>query len=140
MKNMKIAIPVENGRLNSHFGGSRHFCLFEVDENTNTVLRSETVEAPEHKPGRFPVWLCEQGAQVVIVGGIGQRALSIFSHHGIRVVAGQPNASAESLVAAYLAGNLVVAPMGCSHHHDHEHRHDHHHHGQEHDCHEPKAH
>jgi len=22
---MKIAIPVENGRLNSHFGGSRHF-------------------------------------------------------------------------------------------------------------------
>jgi predicted Fe-Mo cluster-binding NifX family protein len=28
---MKIAIPVENGRLNSHFGGSRHFALIEVD-------------------------------------------------------------------------------------------------------------
>jgi predicted Fe-Mo cluster-binding NifX family protein len=122
---MRIAIPVENGRLNPHFGGSRHFSLFEVDKETNTILRSETVEAPEHKPGLFPVWLREQGAEVVIAGGIGQRALAIFAHHGIRVVAGQPNGSAESLAAAYLAGKLIEAPAGCSHHHEHEG----HHHG-----------
>jgi predicted Fe-Mo cluster-binding NifX family protein len=128
---MKIAIPVENGRLNSHFGGSRQFCLFEVDENTNIILRSETLEAPEHKPGRFPVWLREQGAQVVIAGGIGQRALAIFAHHGIQVVAGQANGSAESLVAAFLAGKLVEPPTGCSHHHEHHHHH-HHHNGHDH--------
>jgi len=129
---MKIAIPVENGRLHSHFGGSRHFCLFEVDENTNTIMRSETLEAPEHEPGRFPVWLHEQGAQVVIAGGIGQRALAIFAHHNIRVVAGRPDYSAESLVAAYLAGMLVEPPQKCSqhehqghHHHGHNHRHGH---------------
>jgi predicted Fe-Mo cluster-binding NifX family protein len=132
---MKIAIPVEDGRLNSHFGGSRQFSLFEVGENTNTILRSETLEAPEHKPGLLPVWLREQGAQVVIAGGIGPRALAIFAHHGIRVVAGQPNGSAESLVAAYLAGELIEPPTGCTHHHEHhghEHGHAHefgHHHG-----------
>jgi predicted Fe-Mo cluster-binding NifX family protein len=119
---MKIAIPVENGRLNAHFGGSHHFALFEVEDSTNTVLRSETLEAPEHKPGLFPMWLREQGAKVVIAGGIGQRALTIFAHHGIKVVAGQPDASAESLVAAYLDGRLLGTPTGCSHHHD-----DHHH-------------
>lgn len=132
---MKIAIPVENGQLNSHFGASRQFCLFEVDDNNNTIMRSETMEAPEHKPGLFPVWLREQGAQVVIAGGIGQRALAIFAHHGIRVVAGQANGSAESLVAAFLAGKLGEPPTACLHHHDH-HGHDHghghehgHHHG-----------
>ncbi len=117
---MKIAVPVENGRLNSHFGGTRHFCLFGVDETTHTIMRSETHEAPEHKPGLFPVWLNEQGAGVIIAGGIGQRALEIFAHYGIKVVAGEPNCSAESLVALYLAGTLIAAPEGCSHHHDHD--------------------
>ncbi|HWQ92555.1 MAG TPA: NifB/NifX family molybdenum-iron cluster-binding protein [Clostridia bacterium] len=124
---MKIAIPVENGRLNSHFGGSRHFCLLDLDVNANTILRSETLEAPEHKPGLFPIWLREHGAEVVIAGGIGQRALSIFAHHGIRVVAGAPNASVESLVAEYLTGRLVSPPTECSHPHEH-HAHDHGHH------------
>jgi predicted Fe-Mo cluster-binding NifX family protein len=124
---MKIAIPVENGRLNSHFGGSRHFALMEVDQNTKTILRSETLPAPEHKPGLFPRWLREHGVQVVIAGGIGQRALEIFAQNGIAVRAGQPDASVETLVAAYLRGQLVETPAGCSHHHDHhghEHGHD----------------
>ena len=116
---MKIAIPVDNGRLHSHFGGSRHFALIEVDQNTKTVLRSETLPAPEHQPGLFPRWLREQGVQVVIAGGIGQRALAIFAQNGISVVAGQPAAPVETLVAAYLAGQLVQTPEGCAHHQDH---------------------
>lgn len=129
---MKIAIPIENGRLNSHFGGSRHFALIEVDENTKTVLRSETLPAPEHQPGAFPRWLREQNVQVVIAGGIGQRALSIFAQNGIQVRAGQPDAPAEALIAAYLAGQLVQTSEGCTHHHDHhehDHEHGHGHHG-----------
>ena len=51
---MKIAIPIENGHLNSHFGGSRQFAIVEVDPNTKATLRSETLPAPEHQPGVFP--------------------------------------------------------------------------------------
>jgi len=116
---MKIAIPVENGRLNSHFGGSRHFALIEVDKNTKTILRSETLPAPEHKPGLFPRWLREQGVHVVIAGGIGQRALALFAQNAIAVRAGQPHAAVESLVAAYFEGQLVETPEGCTHHSDH---------------------
>jgi predicted Fe-Mo cluster-binding NifX family protein len=116
---MKIAIPVENGRLHSHFGGSRHFALIEVDENTKTLLRSETLPAPEHQPGVFPRWLRDQGAQVVIAGGIGPRALALFAQQGVRVVAGQPDAPVDVLVNAYLAGQLVQTPEGCAHHHEH---------------------
>jgi len=131
---MKIAIPVENGRLNSHFGGTRHFALIEVDPEAKTTLRSETLPAPEHQPGAFPRWLREQNVQVVIAGGIGQRALAIFAQNGIQVLAGQPDAPVEALVAAYLAGQLVQAPAGCAHHDDHhgqghEHGHSHDWHG-----------
>ncbi len=129
---MKLAVPVENGRINSHFGGSRQFCLFDVDEATSAILRSETLDAPPHKPGLFPVWLREQGAQVVIAGGIGERALAIFAHHGIRVVAGLPNGTAEAQVAAFLAGELPAPPTGCTHHHDHDHDHPGHEHGHSH--------
>ena len=121
---MKIAIPVENGRLHSHFGGSRQFAIIEVDPNTKATVRAETLPAPEHQPGAFPRWLRGLGVEVVVVGGIGHRALAIFAQHGIQVRAGQHDAPVEALVAAYLEGRLVQTPEGCAHHH-HEHGHEH---------------
>ncbi|HHY87057.1 MAG TPA: dinitrogenase iron-molybdenum cofactor biosynthesis protein [Verrucomicrobia bacterium] len=128
---MKIAIPIENGRLHGHFGGCREFALVEVDAEQKLALRTETVSAPEHQPGLFPRWLRELGVQVVIAGGIGRRALANFAHHGIVVRAGTANTAIEPLVAAYLSGQLTVTPEGCDHHghhHDHEHHHHHHNH------------
>jgi predicted Fe-Mo cluster-binding NifX family protein len=125
---MKIAIPVENGRLNSHFGGSRHFALIEVDPEAKTTLRTETLPEPEHVPDAFPRWLQSQGVGVVIAGGIGQRALALFAQQGIDVVAGLPDEPVEALVEAYLSGRLTGKPEGCAHHGDgHDHGHDHHH-------------
>jgi predicted Fe-Mo cluster-binding NifX family protein len=129
---MKIAIPVENGRLHSHFGGSRHFAIVEVDPDTKGTVRAETLPAPEHQPGAFPRWLRELGVEVVIVGGIGQRALTLFGQNGINVVAGQAGQTVENLVAACLNGGLSAQLEGCAHH---EHGHHHHHahaHGHEH--------
>lgn len=128
---MKIAIPVENGRLHYHFGGCREFALVDVDAQNKSALHTEIVSAPEHQPGLFPRWLREQGVRAVIAGGIGHRALANFAHHGITVVAGPPNSEVEPLVTAYLSGQLTVPPEGCEHHeHHHDHGpHGHHHHG-----------
>jgi predicted Fe-Mo cluster-binding NifX family protein len=126
---MKIALPVENGRLHAHFGGSGHFAVVEVNPNTKATLRSETLPAPDHQPGAFPRWLQSLGVELVIVGGIGRRALAIFAQHGIQVRAGQPNAPVEALVDAYLEGRLIQTPEGCAHYHEHGH---HHHHGHDH--------
>jgi predicted Fe-Mo cluster-binding NifX family protein len=126
---MKIAIPVENGRLNSHFGGSRHFALIEVDPKAKTTFRTETLPAPEHQPGAFPRWLQSQGVEVVIAGGIGHRALALFAQQGINVVAGLPDGPVEALVEAYLNGQLTGKPERCAHHHEHGHEHGHDHHG-----------
>lgn len=116
---MKIAIPVENNCLNSHFGGSRQFAIVEVELQTRAILRTETRPAPKHEPGAFPRWLQSLGVNVVIAGGIGQRALMLFAQQGINVVAGQANAPVGKLVEAYLLGTLTAKPEGCSHHGEH---------------------
>ena len=128
--NIHIAIPVADGRLHGHFGGCREFALIQVDPEQKLTLHTEVLPAPEHQPGAFPRWLREQGVEVVIAGGIGQRALANFAQHGITVRAGFADAPVEQLVAAYLNGQLTATPDGCEHHghhHDHEHGHHQHH-------------
>jgi predicted Fe-Mo cluster-binding NifX family protein len=128
---MKIAIPVQGGRLHDHFGGCREFAVIEVDPERKTTVSATVLAAPEHQPGVFPRWLREMGVGTVIAGGIGRRALGLFAQHGIVVRAGPAGTSVEELVAAYLEGRLTVTPDGCGHH-DREHGHHHHHPGQHH--------
>jgi predicted Fe-Mo cluster-binding NifX family protein len=124
--NMTIALPTANGRLHEHFGGSREFTFVQTDPGQRRILNQRAVVPPPHAPGVFPRWVREQGAEVVIAGGIGPRALAIFAQQGITVRAGRPSAPVEELVAAYLEGRLTATPDGCGHHdHDGDHRHDH---------------
>lgn len=125
-----IAIPSAEGRLHGHFGGCREFTLVQADPEQRKIISIRSVTPPPHTPGLFPRWLSEQGANVIIVGGIGQRAIALFAQQGIQVRAGLPNAPVEQLVAAYLNGELTATPEGCTnhgHHHDHEHHHGHDH-------------
>jgi predicted Fe-Mo cluster-binding NifX family protein len=127
-----IAIPTADGRLHGHFGGCREFTLVQADPDQRKLVSIRSVTPPPHAPGFFPRWLREQGANVIIAGGIGRRALDLFAQQGIEVRAGLPDAPVEQLVTAYLNGQLTATPEGCAHHghhHDHEHHHhDHHHH------------
>lgn len=127
---MTIAIPTTGGRLHEHFGGSTEFALVETDAAQRKILGIRTVTAPPHEPGLFPRWLHEQGANVVIAGGIGRRALALFAQQGIIVRAGRAGATIEGLANAYLNDQLLTEPKGCNHHH--EHPHGHHHHGETH--------
>jgi len=126
-----IAIPTVEGRLHGHFGGCREFTLVQADPQQKKIISIQPVIPPPHAPGLFPRWLREQGAKVIIAGGIGQRALALFAEQGIEVRAGIAGESVESLVNAYLNGKLTATPEGCTqhgHHHDgdeHHHHHDH---------------
>jgi predicted Fe-Mo cluster-binding NifX family protein len=122
-----IAIPTAEGRLHGHFGGCREFTLVQADPEQRKIVSIRPVTPPPHAPGLFPRWLREQGAKIIIVGGIGGRALAIFAQEGIEVRAGEPDATVEALVTAYFDGRLTGSPTGCEHHghhHDHEHEHD----------------
>lgn len=112
---MKIAIPVMDGRLCMHFGHCEQFALLDVDEATKKVTGKRMMTPPPHEPGVLPRWLHEQGATVIIAGGMGQRAQSLFAENGIKVVVGAPAEAPEELVSQYLAGTLVSGANACDH-------------------------
>ena len=131
-----IAIPTAEGRLHGHFGGCREFTLVQADPEQRKIVSIRPVTPPPHAPGLVPRWLREQGANVIIAGGIGQRAIALFAQQGIAVRAGEPGATVEALATAYLNGQLVNEPAGCTHHHHDEAGGHHHHDGGHHHEHE----
>jgi len=112
---MKYAIPVNEGVLSAHFGHCEQFALIDADEKSKTIIRKELVASPGHQPGFLPPWLAKQGVQVVIAGGMGGSAISLFQQSGIDVLLGAPAADPEKVVIDYLKGNLVLGDNRCEH-------------------------
>jgi predicted Fe-Mo cluster-binding NifX family protein len=112
---MKIAIPVEAGRVSMHFGHCEQFEVFEVSETDRTISGRAAHRPPPHEPGVLPQWLHELGADVIITGGMGPRAQQLFAHNGIRVVLGCPAEDPEQVAAAYLKGTLQTGDNVCDH-------------------------
>ncbi len=123
---MKIAIPVADGMLFSHFGHAPAFAFIDTDEAGNITAR-EDVAAPPHEPGVLPRWLSERGVELVMTGGIGPAAVNLLAKRGIDVLIGVAGDTPEALVAAHFAGALQTGVNGCNHDHDDGHGHGHHH-------------
>lgn len=112
---MKIAIPLADGKLSMHFGHCQEFALVDVDENTQEVLQTQTLQPPAHQPGVLPAWLHELGANVIIAGGMGQRAQQLFAQNDIKVIIGASAQNSEELIKAFLAGTLETGENICDH-------------------------
>jgi predicted Fe-Mo cluster-binding NifX family protein len=112
---MRIAIPMADGRLAQHFGHCEKFALVDVDPVTKEITASTEVEAPEHQPGLLPPWLKERGVNLIIAGGMGSRAHSLFQAASIEVLTGALAETAAILVRQYLDGKLVTGENACDH-------------------------
>jgi ATP-binding protein involved in chromosome partitioning len=112
---MRIAIPVAAGKLCMHFGHCEQFALVDADEKAKKITGQKMLTPPPHEPGVLPKWLHEQGANVIIAGGMGSRAQGLFAENSIKVVIGAPAEAPEQLVAAYLAGTLKSGDNVCDH-------------------------
>jgi ATP-binding protein involved in chromosome partitioning len=110
---LKVAIPLAEGRLSSHFGHCEKFAVIQVREGL--ISAKEFINPPPHDPGVLPRWLGDLGVNLIIAGSMGQRALSLFAEKGIKVITGSPSQEPETLVQGYLAGTLVSGPNVCDH-------------------------
>ncbi|MEJ5348188.1 MAG: iron-sulfur cluster carrier protein MrpORP [Desulfosoma sp.] len=115
MKNdlFRIAIPMAHGTLCQHFGHCESFVF--IDVLGSEVQNRVEVTPPPHEPGLLPRWLADQGVRLVIAGGMGQRAISLFQERGIEVLTGAPAKDPYALVRDYLKGTLVCGPNVCDH-------------------------
>ncbi|MCU0589695.1 MAG: P-loop NTPase [Syntrophobacteraceae bacterium] len=109
----KVAVPLAEGRLTNHFGHCEQFAI--VDVHDGKIDGKEIVTPPPHEPGLLPRWLGERGVSLILAGGMGQRALHLFSERNIHVVTGAPNLEPEELIRQYLAGELTTGANVCDH-------------------------
>ncbi len=113
--NMKIAIPITNGRLSSHFGHCEQFAVADVDADGKNITNTTMLTPPAHEPGVLPKWLSEMGVDLIIAGGMGQRAQQLFKENNIDVVVGAPSDMPENIITAYLGKSLQTGDNICDH-------------------------
>ena len=112
---MKIAVASEGKTVTGHFGHCENFNVFETKDKE--IVNMEVVANPGHKPGFLPNYLHENGVNVIISGGMGGAAVTIFNEHNIEVIVGAEGPAMEA-VEAYLKGDLESTGSVC---HDHDH-------------------
>jgi predicted Fe-Mo cluster-binding NifX family protein len=117
-----IACAADDGggldaQLSAHFGRCPFYVLVTVEGDTTTDV--SVVENPhytKHQPGVMPRFISSLGADVVIAGGMGPRAVDMFHSMNIDVVTGIIG-RVEDVVLAFLDGKIEgVVP--CSHDHE----------------------
>jgi predicted Fe-Mo cluster-binding NifX family protein len=110
---MKFAVPTLNGELTAHFGHCEKFAILDVENNK--VIKQEFIEPPVHQPGVYPKFLADKGVDVIIAGGMGQRAQDLFTDNNIKVFVGVPAAEPQKLVENYLNQQLETGQNLCDH-------------------------
>ena len=108
-----LVVPVSDGKLSSHFGHCEQFAFIQT--MNGKIVKTEFRNPPAHEPGVLPRWLHEQGADVAIVGGMGENAQQLLQGNGIEVILGAPMDSPESLANQYLANTLISGDNRCDH-------------------------
>ena len=108
-----LVVPVSGGKLSSHFGHCEQFAFIETQNGK--IIETEMRTPPGHEPGELPRWLYVQGADVAIVGGMGEKAQDLLKEKGIEVIIGAPMDSPESLANQYLSKILVSGVNVCDH-------------------------
>lgn len=108
-----LVVPVSGGKLSAHFGHCEQFAFMETQNHK--IAGTDMRTPPAHEPGVLPQWLYDQGADVVIVGGMGERAQELLREKGIEVIIGAPMDPPESLANQYLSNTLVSGANVCDH-------------------------
>ena len=110
---MRIAVASEGNKVTEHFGHCENFNIFDVENKE--IIKSESVPNPGHKPGFLPNFLNDLGVNLIISGGIGGGAITIFNDKKIEVVSGATG-EAEAAVKSYLNGELKSTGSICNDH------------------------
>lgn len=100
---MKIAVNYENGTIFQHFGMTRMFKIYEIENGS--IVKSSLLPADGAGHGALPVQLKENDVTLVICGGLGMGMMNALQANGIEVCA-NVSGDADEAVRAYLSGTL----------------------------------
>ena len=107
----RIALACEDnqglsGQMSQHFGRCPYYLI--VDVEGHEIKKTDSVNNPyynNHVPGMVPQFINEQAVNVMIAGGMGPRAIDMFSNLGMEVVTGAIG-NVGNVLRAYLRGEI----------------------------------
>lgn len=111
---MKIAVTYQSGLIFQHFGKTAAFKYYTADEN-GSITAAEVIPTNGQGHGALADILKDNGAEVLICGGIGEGAQNALSACGIEIYAGNTG-SADAAAIAFFAGKLEQKAVQCDHH------------------------
>jgi len=110
---MRIAFAADDERgldaeVSQHFGRCRYYIFVDLDgEEVKEVRAVHNPFYYEHgQPGQVPEFIYDQGAKVIIAGGMGPRAIDFFRQLGVRPITGA-SGTVREVLEAYLRGKLA---------------------------------
>ena len=116
-----VAIAASDSRgldsqVSAHFGRCPYYVRVEVSGGiVDGVTVRSTAEAGAHAPGVMPKFVQGLGADLVVAGGMGPRAIQTFRSMGISVATGARGSVSEAL-RDWLKGDFSgIVP--CAHDH-----------------------
>jgi predicted Fe-Mo cluster-binding NifX family protein len=130
---VKVAISTDNNYVSAHFGRCPRFTIVEVDGEK--ILGKETINNPGHQPAFLPQYLSDLGVNCIIAGGMGRRAIALFSEKGIQTlvgISGPVDEVIDKLIQGTLEGGESLCKPGsgrgygiekseCDHPEEHDH-------------------
>jgi predicted Fe-Mo cluster-binding NifX family protein len=111
---MRVVVSTDDGNgldsvVSPHFGRCPYFMLVDLDGRE--VKSVQAVSNPyygHHQPGQVPGFIHSQGADVMLTGGMGRRAIVFFQQYGIQAVTGA-SGTVRLALEQYLGGLLQGA-------------------------------
>ncbi|HID32889.1 MAG TPA: dinitrogenase iron-molybdenum cofactor [bacterium (Candidatus Stahlbacteria)] len=108
---MRVAVSTDGGMVSPHFGRCQGFTIAEIEDGE--IKKTELIANPGHQPGFLPDFLSAQGVSLIICGGMGVRAQSLFEQKGIDFligVTGSVEDVLDKLARGELAGGESLCP------------------------------
>jgi len=108
---MRIAISTDGNLVSAHFGRCQSYTILDVEDGK--IVKKEVVDNPGHAPGAIPQFLHQKGAEAIVAGGMGPRAVNFFKEFEIQTIVGIEGAI-DNVIKKILDGTLESGESLCS--------------------------
>ncbi|MCK5706824.1 MAG: NifB/NifX family molybdenum-iron cluster-binding protein [Candidatus Aureabacteria bacterium] len=108
---MKAAISTDGENVSEHFGRCPSFTIIDIKEGK--IKEKTIIDNPGHHPGFLPKFLHDQGVEVILAGGMGQRAQMLFNDAKIGTILGVTG-NIDDVIEKLNTGSLSGGESLCS--------------------------
>jgi predicted DNA-binding protein (UPF0251 family)/predicted Fe-Mo cluster-binding NifX family protein len=113
---MVVAVPYLQGNVNAHFGSTQAFLVAEAVDGKVERTSIFEVQGMQHNHSGIAGFLKEQGASVILAGGMGAPMQQALKLQGFELYCGVSGPAVEA-VEAFLRGDIEQSESTCGHHH-----------------------